>query len=386
MRYFLIAGETSGDLHAAHLMQALLREDPQAEFRYYGGDSMQAVGGTLLCHYRHLAYMGFIPVMLHLRTILRGIVNCKRQIAEWRPDVVILVDYPGFNLKIARYVRKQALCPVYYYISPKIWAWKERRIRALRRDVDRLYSILPFEVAYFREKHNYEVTYVGNPTVDEVAAYKKQHGAISASPAETLVALLPGSRRQEIADNFSRMLCAVAPLVKKRDDRQPPICVAVAVAPAIPVGFYHDIIAHSGVPAECVRLVENDTYGLLSRSAAALVTSGTATLETALFGVPQVVCYYTACGRLVSLLRRLFLKVPYVSLVNLICGREIVPELIADGMTPDNVRRHLLQILPGGNRRAAMLQGYDAMSECLGAPGAPACAARLMVAALRFRP
>ena len=199
MRYFLIAGETSGDLHAAHLMQALLREDPQAEFRYYGGDSMQAVGGTLLCHYRHLAYMGFIPVMLHLRTILRGIVNCKRQIAEWRPDVVILVDYPGFNLKIARYVRKQALCPVYYYISPKIWAWKERRIRALRRDVDRLYSILPFEVAYFREKHNYEVTYVGNPTVDEVAAYKKQHGAISASPAETLVALLPGSRRQEIA-------------------------------------------------------------------------------------------------------------------------------------------------------------------------------------------
>lgn len=389
MRYFLIAGEASGDLHAAHLMQALLREDPQAEFRYYGGDHMAAVGGTLLCHYRHLAYMGLIPVLLHLRTILRGMARCRREIAAWRPDVVILVDYPGFNLKIARFVRKAAICPVYYYISPKIWAWKEGRIHAIRRDVTRVFSILPFEVDYFLERHGYDITYVGNPTVDEVVTYRAQHPAkaapepsspVSGEPSPPVVALLPGSRRQEINDNLSRMLRAAVPLL---GEVAPGARLCVAVAPAQSTDFYRTIIARSGVDAQRVELVEGDTYGLLARADAALVTSGTATLETALFRVPQVVCYYIACGRVVNMLRRLFLKVRYISLVNLVCGREVVPELVAADMNERTVRRHLASILPGGSAREAMLAGYDDMARRLGKPGAPAHAARLMVSALR---
>lgn len=385
MRYFLIAGEASGDLHAAHLMRALLREDPQAEFRFYGGDHMAAVGGTLLCHYRHLAYMGLVPVLLHLRTILRGMSRCRRHIAEWRPHAVILVDYPGFNLNIARYVRQTALCPVYYYISPKIWAWKEGRIRAIRRDVTRLYSILPFEVDYFRERHGYDIAYVGNPTVDEVAAYRAAHAAPSEQPsgAAPVVALLPGSRRQEIKDNLRRMLQAADPLLSSAGAAAGRLCIAVA--PAIPLDFYHTIISRSGVDARRVTLVEGDTYGLLSRADAALVTSGTATLETALFRVPQVVCYYIACGRLINVLRRLFLKVPYISLVNLVCGREVVPELVAADMNVPEVRRRLAAILPGGAEREAMLAGYDDMARRLGEPGAPERAARMMARDLGVR-
>lgn len=375
MKYFLIAGEASGDLHAAHLMQALQRQDPRAEFRFYGGDEMQRVGGRLLCHYKHLAYMGFIPVLLHLRTILHGMKRCKMQIAEWKPDVVILVDYPGFNLKIARFVTKETLCPVFYYISPKIWAWKEHRIKAIRRDVTHLYSILPFEVSYFKERHNYPITYVGNPTVDEVAAYRQSHPA--AETDEKLIALLPGSRRQEIEDNLSRMLQAVAPL------REKGFRLAVAMAPAMPREVYENIFERSSVDMQAVEMVEGNTYGLLSRASTALVTSGTATLETALFRVPQVVCYYVACGRFVSFLRRHLLKVPYVSLVNLVCGREVVPELVADGMTVANLRATLFPLLPGGSKRGEMLEGYEDMARKLGEPGAPERAAKDMVERLR---
>lgn len=375
MKYFLIAGEASGDLHAAHLMQALRDADPAAQFRCFGGDAMQAAGGLLLCHYRHLAYMGFVPVILHLRTILRGMAACRRAIAEWRPDAVILVDYPGFNLKMARYVRAHALCPVFYYISPKIWAWKEGRIRAIRRDVSRLYSILPFEKDFFEARHGYPVTYVGNPTVDEVDAYCRSHGR--PVPDGQTVALLPGSRRQEIRDNLSRMLRAATPLLGEGAR------LVVAAAPAMPLGFYDDIIGRAGVDASRVRVVAGQTYAVLSHAQAALVTSGTATLETALFGVPQVVCYYVACGRFVSLLRRWLLKVPYVSLVNLVCGREVVPELVADGMTVDNVRRHLRPLLSDTPERRAMLAGYASMAERLGDPGAPARAAADIVARLR---
>lgn len=375
MKYFLIAGEASGDLHAAHLMQALREADPEAEFRYYGGDCMKAVGGELLVHYKRLAYMGFIPVLLHLRTILRGMADCRRHIAAWQPHAVILVDYPGFNLKMARFVRRHAICPVYYYISPKIWAWKEGRIHAIRRDVTHLYSILPFEVDFFEQKHRYPVTYVGNPTVDEVSAWRAAH----ATPRrdDRLIALLPGSRRQEITDNLSRMLRAAAPCVGRG------YRLAIAMAPAVPRDLYDSLIARSGVPADGVELVDNRTYDLLSRATAALVTSGTATLETALFGVPQVVCYYVACGRFVSFLRRLLLKVPYVSLVNLVCDREVVPELVADGMTVANVARHLDAILPGAPARAAMLEGYADMGRRLGSPGAPGRAAADIVARLR---
>lgn len=372
MKYFIIAGEASGDLHAAHLMKALHERDPKAEIRCYGGDMMRAEGGELLCHYRELAYMGFIPVLLHLPQILRGMSRCKKRISEWQPDAVVLVDYPGFNLKIASYVHRKAICPVYYYISPKIWAWKEYRIKNLRRDVDRLFSILPFEVDYFSHRHHYDISYVGNPTVDEVAAYQAIHG--TPQPDGCTIALLPGSRRQEIADNLSRMLQAVSPIVANGNYR-----LVIAAAPSIPHDFYESILSASGIGRENISLVEGRTYEVLSHAAAALVTSGTATLETALFGVPQVVCYYLACGRLMSFLRRHVLKVPYISLVNLVCGREVVPELVADGMTAKSVRSHLLSILPGGPAREPMLRGYNLMRSRLGEPGAPQRAAEEIV-------
>lgn len=379
MKYFLVAGEASGDLHAAHLMRAIAAEDPAAEFRYFGGDAMNAVGGTLLRHYRTLAFMGFIPVIMHLRTILRGMKQCRDAISAWRPDVVILVDYPGFNLKIARFVRDSGLCPVYYYISPKIWAWKERRIRDIRRNVDRLFSILPFEKDFFENKHHYPISYVGNPTVDEVAAYKANHPQ---PLRRRMIALLPGSRRQEIRDNLSRMLRAAAPLVGQG------YTLAVACAPAIADDIYINIVSEAERQLSSplrVDLVHDKTYRLLSEAEAALVTSGTATLETALFGTPQVVCYYIPFGPVISLLRRLFLKVPYVSLVNLVCGSEVVPELVGGGMTVENVRTRLLSIIEGGAERQPMLEGYRRMAELLGQPGAPARAAREIVGRLSER-
>lgn len=380
MKYYLIAGEASGDLHASHLMAALRKEDDAAEFRCVGGDMMRAQGATLLQHYRDLAYMGIIPVLLHARTILRGMRRCKQDIAGWRPDVVILVDYPGFNLKIARFLRDNTGIPVYYYISPKIWAWKEYRIRDIRRDVDELFSILPFEVDFFEGKHHYPIHYVGNPTVDEVSDYLAAHPAdpqafraAAGLDSRPVIALLAGSRRQEIADNLPRMIEAVRPLT----DRYQPV---LAAAPGIDDGYYARWTGGTGV-----RVLRDSTYAILQHSEAALVTSGTATLETALFRVPLVVCYYMKAGRLASFARRHILKVPYVSLVNLVAGREVVPELVADQMTVDAARRHLTAILPGGEGRGRQLEGYVHMAARLGPPGAPAKAARLMVELLRKR-
>lgn len=371
MKIFLIAGEASGDLHAAHLMRAIKQLQPNVEFRFYGGDEMQAVGGTLLCHYRELAYMGFVQVALHLRTILRGMAQCKREIAEWKPDALILVDYPGFNLKMARFAKENAICPVFYYISPKIWAWKEHRIHAIRRDVDRLFSILPFEVDFFEGKHHYPISYVGNPSVDEVSAFIAAQGAPKSD--EQTIALLPGSRRQEIVDNLSRMLQAALPFATNYK-------LVIAKAPAIESDFYERIIQASGIDASRVQMVSGQTYALLSHATAALVTSGTATLETALFRVPQVVCYYIRCGWFVSRVRPYFLKVPFISLVNLIAGREVVPELVADGMCVENVRAHLAQLLPAdAPARLAQLKGYEEMAKRLGEPGAPERAAAEMV-------
>lgn len=371
MKIFLIAGEASGDLHAAHLMRAIKQLQPNVEFRFYGGDEMQAVGGTLLCHYRELAYMGFVQVALHLRTILRGMAQCKREIAEWKPDALILVDYPGFNLKMARFAKENAICPVFYYISPKIWAWKEHRIHAIRRDVDRLFSILPFEVDFFEGKHHYPISYVGNPSVDEVSAFIAAQGAPT-SDGQT-IALLPGSRRQEIVDNLSRMLQAALPFATNYK-------LVIAKAPAIESDFYERIIQASGIDASRVQMVSGQTYALLSHATAALVTSGTATLETALFRVPQVVCYYIRCGWFVSRVRPYFLKVPFISLVNLIAEREVVPELVADGMCVENVRAHLAQLLPAdAPARLAQLKGYEEMAKRLGEPGAPERAAAEMV-------
>ena len=367
MRFFLIAGEASGDLHGSHLMQALLKMCPDAEFRYYGGDKMKAVGGTLLCHYKELAYMGFIQVALHLRTILQGMSQCKRQIKEWQPDAVILIDYPGFNLKIAKYVTEHHICPVYYYISPKIWAWKEHRIHSIRRNVSHLFSILPFEVSFFEDKHHYPITYVGNPTVDEVAAFQLQHG--EPQPDGHTIALLPGSRRQEIADNLSRMLQAATPFSEYK--------VVIAMAPAIEEDFYQDIIRKAPIDDQRVSLISNQTYQLLSHATLALVTSGTATLETALFEVPQVVCYYMRAGWFIARVRPYFLKVPFISLVNLIAGREVVPELVAADMNVKTLTHHIKALLPTNSvARKAQMDGYKEMKRLLGEPGAPMKAAK----------
>lgn len=377
MKYYLIVGEASGDLHASNLMRALQHEDPQAEFRFFGGDLMKAVGGTCVKHYRELAYMGFIPVLLHLRTIFRNMDFCKKDVEAWQPDVLILVDYPGFNLKIAEYIKRHTQIPVYYYISPKIWAWKEYRIKNIKRDVDELFSILPFEVDFFK-KHQYPIHYVGNPCVDAVDDFRRKGQEtfsefVTANGLEDkpIIALLAGSRRQEIKDNLTRMIEAARSF--------PQYQFVVAGAPGIEPDFYKRYIDGS------TKIVFGQTYRLLQQAEAALVTSGTATLETALFCVPQVVCYYISAGKLVSFLRRHILKVKYISLVNLIADREVVRELVADGMTVSNIKKELAKIISGGNGRSRMLSEYDRMIGILGEPGASERAAAQITALLKVR-
>jgi len=378
MRYYLIVGEASGDLHASNLMKALQSEDGDAEFRFYGGDLMRSVGGTLVKHYKEMAYMGFVPVMMHLRTILRNMRVCKHDIMDWKPDVLILVDYPGFNLDIAKYVRSHSDIPIYYYISPKIWAWKEYRIKNIRRDVDELFSILPFEVEFY-ERHHYPIHYVGNPCVDAVEAFKASDEGAETDEAfrrayglsdQPIIAILAGSRRQEIKDNLRVMM--------KTAQRFNSHQFVIAGVPTIEEAYYRKYI-----PQEMdVKIIVNSTYRLLRHAEAALVTSGTATLETALFDVPQVVCYYTSCGRMVNWLRKLILKVKYISLVNLVVNREIVKELIGEQMNVDRLEAELRQIVEGGANRSQMLADYAEMRERLGGSGASQRAARQIVAHL----
>ena len=380
MKYYLIAGEASGDLHASRLMRSLKAKDAEAEFRYFGGDLMAAEGGTLVKHYRELAYMGFIPVLLHLPTILHNMKMCKHDITAWQPDVVILVDYPGFNLKIAKYAHRQNF-KVYYYISPKIWAWKEYRIKNIKRDVDELFSILPFEVDFFEKKHHYPIHYVGNPTAQEVREYKDPShlpclGEAHDTPpkqgeTEGVIALLAGSRKQEIKDNLPAMIEATRHLADRYD-------IILAGAPSIPPEYYEPFLKGSSV-----RLVVNETYRLLSEATAALVTSGTATLETCMFRVPQVVCYYTPLKRFIGFMRRLVLNVKYVSLVNLIADREVVTELVADTFSVDNIRHELEKILPGGPDRQRMLDDYEEVHRRLGESDAPDRAAEIMIQLLK---
>lgn len=379
MKYYLIAGEASGDLHASNLMRELKVYDENAEFRFLGGELMAAQGGTCVRHYREMAFMGFIPVLLHLRTIMRNMKNCKQDILAWKPDVLILVDYPGFNLSIAEFVHRTTDIPVYYYISPKIWAWKEYRIKNIKRDVDELFSILPFEVPFFQDKHHYPIHYVGNPTLDEVDEYRRLNNndtmadfvADNKLSGKPVIALLAGSRTQEIKSNLAIMCRAASSFSDKYE-------LVLAAAPNIDAAFYEKILGNR-IP---VKILYGQTYRILNHAAAALVTSGTATLETALFNVPQVVCYYMACGKVVSLLRRILLKVPYISLVNLVEGKDVVPELVADGMTEKNVRSCLQRILPGGAGRDMMLDGYADMRQKLGQVGAPSRAARLITGLL----
>ena len=380
MKYYLIVGEASGDLHASNLMRALKELDAEASFRFFGGDLMSEVGGTRVKHYKELAYMGFIPVLLHLRTIFKNMDLCKKDIVDWNPDVVILVDYPGFNLKIAEYIKKHTDIPIYYYISPKIWAWKEYRIKNIKRDVDELFSILPFEVDFFKG-HHYPIHYVGNPCVDAVDAYQKNHaesfGEFVASNSlsdKPIIALLAGSRKQEIKDNLPMMLEAALPFVDKYQ-------LVLAGAPGIDPAYYQQYIG-SAVP---IKIIFGQTYRLLQQAKAALVTSGTATLETALFCVPQTVCYYTPVGKLISFLRRHILKVKYISLVNLVANKEVVRELVADTMTVANVRSELNALLNDETYRGQMLNEYDRMIKILGPAGASHQAASKMIELLSVR-
>lgn len=379
MRYYIIVGEASGDLHASRLMRSLRQYDAKAEFRFFGGDLMKAEGGTLVRHYRDLAYMGFIPVLLHLPTIFKNMSFCKRDIVEWKADVVILVDYPGFNLDIAKFLHKNTSIPVYYYISPKIWAWKEWRVKSIKRDVSEMFSILPFEVAFYERRHHYPIHYVGNPTAEEVRTFKdgysetkegfcRRNGLELSKP---IIALLAGSRKQEIKDNLPAMLASVKAVAA---DYQ---CV-LACAPSIDDSYYRKVIGRGSV-----LMVHDDTYPLLAHSTAALVTSGTATLETALFDVPQVVCYETPLPKIIRWGFNHVIKCDYISLVNLVADKEVVPELFADRFSVDNIKRHLLALLPGTADREKMLAGYEIVRQRLGTESAPDNAARVMVDLLK---
>ena len=378
MKYYLIVGEASGDLHASRLMRSLKKYDELAEFRFFGGDLMAAEGGTRVKHYKELAYMGFVPVLLHLGTIFSNMKRCKEDIVAWKPDVVILVDYPGFNLNIAKFLKKNTLIPVYYYISPKIWAWKEWRIKSIKRDVSEMFSILPFEVPFYEQKHKYPIHYVGNPTAQEVAEFRagnhqtheefcRENNLDSRKP---IVALLAGSRLQEIKDNLPAMI----EVAERFEDYQ----MVLAGAPSIEDEYYDKFL--EGTP---VRVVKNKTYQLLSHTTAALVTSGTATLETALFNVPQVVCYETPLPKLIRFAFNHVLKVDYISLVNLVANKEVVPEMFADKFTIDGIANELYKIMPGQPARERMLAEYQEVLRELGSKVAPDEAASIMVDLLR---
>lgn len=373
MKYYLIVGEASGDLHASRLMRSLKKVDEFAEFRFFGGDLMAAEGGTRVKHYKELAYMGFVPVLLHFRTIFSNMKMCKDDIVKWKPDVVILVDYPGFNLNIAKFLKKKTNIPAYYYISPKIWAWKEWRIRSIRRDIAEMFSILPFEVPFYEKKHHYPIHYVGNPTAQEVnefrAGYQQSFEEFcTENQLDThrpILALLAGSRLQEIKDNLPAMI----EVAERFEDFQ----MVLAGAPSIEDKYYEQFV--KGTP---VKMVRNKTYQLLSHSTAALVTSGTATLETALFNVPQVVCYETPLPRLVRFAFDHIMSCKYISLVNLIADKEVVQEMFADRFKVDAIADQLYQLLPGKEGRERMLAEYQVVRERLGNQMAPDEAATIM--------
>lgn len=391
-RYYLIVGEASGDLHASRLMRSLKKEDPNAEFRFFGGDLMTAEGGTRVRHFKEIAYMGFVPVLLHLKTILAARKQCKEDILAWQPDAVILVDYAGFNLNIAQFLRKEQKKgtfggKIFYYISPKIWAWKEGRIKNFKRDVDEMFCIMPFEVDFFEKKHNYPVHYIGNPTANEVQEFLSTYhetiedflsrNSIASSPrgevrrgveaGRGVIALLAGSRMQEIKDNLPMMIECTRHLANKFD-------IILAGAPSINKEVYDQYLQGTDI-----KLVMNQTYALLSHSTAALVTSGTATLETCCFNVPQVVLYKTPLPKVSRFVWDNFFKVKYISLVNLIADREVVPEMMAEKFTERHISAELDAILPCGDKRDAMLRGYADVHKQLGDTVAPDNAARIMV-------
>ena len=370
MKYYIIAGEASGDLHGSNLMKALYQEDPNADIRFWGGDLMQNVGGNLVKHYRELAFMGFIEVLFNLKTILNNIKICKKDITQFKPDVIIYIDYPGFNMRIAKWA-KQSGYKNHYYISPQIWAWKENRITAIKHNIDKMYVILPFEKDFYEVKHNFPVEFVGHPLIDaihnqstiEADSFRKEN-QLSEKP---IIAILPGSRKQEISKMLSVMLSVVNDF--------PEYQFVIAGAPSQEYSFYQQFIS-----SENIKFISNKTYNLLRNSTAALVTSGTATLETALFKVPEVVCYKGSWASYQIAKRIITLK--YISLVNLIMDREVVTELIQNDCSTKRIREELTKIL-NPDYRKILLENYDLLEEKLGGIGASKKTAQLIVDTLQ---
>ena len=370
MKYYIIAGEASGDLHGSNLMKALYKEDTRADIRFWGGDLMQNVGGTLVKHYRDLSFMGFLEVVLNLKTILNNIDFCKADIEKFQPDVIIFIDYPGFNMRIAKWAKQRGI-KTHYYIAPQIWAWKENRISAIKRDFDKLFVILPFEKDFFEKKHHFPVDFVGHPLIDAIHNREKKdkdtfrkENNLDEKP---IIAILPGSRKQEI----EKMLTVMLSIVDDFKDYQ----FVIAGAPSQEFSFYEQFLINKNV-----KFISNKTYDLLSNATAALVTSGTATLETALFKVPEVVCYKGGWASYQIAKRVITLK--YISLVNLIMDAEVVTELIQDDCNSKRIKEVLLKILEP-NHRKELLANYDILEHKLGGIGASEKTAKLIVKDLR---
>ncbi|SHE95782.1 lipid-A-disaccharide synthase [Mariniphaga anaerophila] len=371
MKYYLIAGEASGDLHGSNLMRELKRKDPEARFRFFGGDLMKNQGGTLVKHYREMAFMGFLNVILNLKTIGRNMKFCREDILSFKPDVLVLIDYPGFNLRMAEFAKKNGI-KVYYYISPKVWAWKEFRVKKIKQFVDELFTILPFETNFFK-KHGVDVNYVGNPLMDSVTAFRKK----SLSKQEFLdnnnlddrpiVALLSGSRRQEVKNTL--------PVMKKAAACYPEFQFVVAGVNTVDSKLYKSIL--NGFP---IPVIYNQTYDLLNNSYAALVASGTATLETALFGIPQTVLYRVEGGWLLHfIMKNFFLKVKWASLPNLILNKEALKEYLQADLTFKNVKDELHRLLYEQDYRDKIMADYNRLNELMGAPGTSQRAATKMI-------
>lgn len=371
MKYYLIAGEASGDLHGSNLMKALLARDPDANFRFWGGAMMEAVGGVKVKDYSELAFMGFAEVLMNLGTILKNLRFCKSDILEFHPDVVIFIDYPGFNMRIAKFTKENKI-PGYYYISPQIWAWKENRIEKIRRDVDQMYVILPFEKDFYEKKHKFPVHYVGHPLLDAIAdrtlVNEKQFLTEHNLTDKPVIALLPGSRKQEITKMLSVMLAMVPHF--------PEYQFVIAGAPSQHKSFYDPFIKNAKVG-----FVQNKTYDLLSLSYAALVTSGTATLETALFKIPEVVCYRTSTISY-EIGKRLVKNIKYISLVNLILDKPAVTELIQEDFNEERLKTELTALLDR-NRREKIVEDYDQLEKILGGKGASDKVAKSIVETIK---
>ncbi|MFC6875744.1 lipid-A-disaccharide synthase [Flavobacterium myungsuense] len=366
MKYYIIAGEASGDLHGSNLMKALYLEDANANIRFWGGDLMKTVGGTLVKHYRELAFMGFIEVIFNLKTIINNIKFCKKDILDFNPDVIVFIDYPGFNMRIAKWAKANGI-KTHYYISPQIWAWKENRIEAIKRDFDKLYVILPFEKDFYEKKHGFAVEFVGHPLIDAIHNRKAievdtfiRENKLEKKP---IIAVLPGSRKQEITKMLSVMLSVV--------DEFPNHQFVIAGAPSQEFGFYQQFLKTKNV-----HFIANKTYDLLSHATAALVTSGTATLETALFKVPEVVCYKGSWASYQIAKRIITLK--YISLVNLIMDKEVVTELIQEKCNFKNLKTELQKLLEPSHRKQ-LLEQYEILESKLGGIGASEKTAKLIV-------